>query len=1432
MSQETNLNVSPYFDDFDANKDFYKVLFKPGYPVQARELTTLQAILQNQVEQFGNNIFKEGSPVIDGQLIPNITFPAIQIESQFNGAPILPYFKFLLGKKIRGATSNVVAEVKNILADTDSVNSNFTLYLQYLQNGGDNFAIQTFVDGETLLIEEPLTYGNFTIQSGQGVCNTISTNASAYGSSVTIKDGIYFIRGYFANVKEQSIFLDQYSTNPSYKVGLEIIEKFATADEDESLFDNAQGFSNYSAPGADRFQINLVLSKKLLTDNDTENFVELLRVKNGTPQFAVTKSQYSLIRDELARRTSDQSGDFYVKPFTLFVRDNLNDRISTPTGVYYDGQSTINGNNPSENLMVYEIGPGKAYVNGYDVETIAPKLLDVSKARDTKTIYNQVVQYNAGTLAVVNNCYGSATIGLGTTAVVSLMDSRIGSSRHVAAGTKIGYARVYDFIPESNYVDQTSRLYLRLFDIQTFNQIELTSPITLTAPSFIKGKRSNASGYLESNVTSSNSLTLYNVSGTFLENEQIIINEIDNGRLIKSVRDYSISDVKSVYSKVGISTFNADLVLDKKSYISKQATQFNITKEDAGISIVSSGLGTNFVNKIVPGDIILYSNPSLGGNIVYNKVETVSSGGTNFTISGITTVNGVCAGNLPTSNSTVNDIVKLSSDLISKDSSLLTRLNKSNVESLDLTNNELTQRRIFTNKPYSGNSITISITEPDVYFDSFDEDRFVITYSDGSIEPMRGDKYNLDTTGKQLTFNGLSKNGSGTADVIATTKNLKPNSKIKKLNKANSLVVNYSKYTSSGIGTTTLNDGLTYSQVYGIRVQDQEICLNVPDVYGVLGVFESKDTSDPVLPRLKLSSFTGPTNNNQDFIIGEQILGNNSGALAIIVNKIDTDAIEYISLNSSTFTNNEIIQSKESNIKASITSKILGSNNIIGNFDFDSGQRASFYDYSRIIRKKSSEEPKGKLKIVFQNYTIDPTDTGEFITVNSYPKEEYKLNIPSYGRTRLTDFIDIRPRVSPYTLSSKSPFEFGSRNFANDGQYSKYILAPGENIVTTYSYYLPRIDRVTLNQDGTFEIIKGIPDDNPSLPLLKYNSFDIATIFIPSYVFDIKDVLVSMSKHKRYRMSDISLLENRIQRVEEFTSLTALENKTQNFTIKDAETGLDRFKCGFFADNFVNYDYIDLNNSSFRSAIEQNTGTLRPLHYSTQLDLQLGSEIISGIGTTYDLNADQSYVTDLGSPGVKKTGDLITLNYDEVLYNEQPFATRTENITAFLVSSWHGYIELNPPIDNWYDEKTVTTTSFKEVKTNVTRPDVNNTITTNITINQPVVSTPPPTPQPGTIPTIIQPPQNLTPQHPNPQPIFFPPTPPIPNPPPARPERPLDFGSLYIAGVLISGPGDNRPETRALISEQVRQYNAASPQEQARINREIRGRGGTPPNSR
>ena len=64
MPQKTDLNVSPYFDDFDESDNFARTLFRPGFAVQAREVTQLQTILQKQIERHGSHIFQDGSIVL------------------------------------------------------------------------------------------------------------------------------------------------------------------------------------------------------------------------------------------------------------------------------------------------------------------------------------------------------------------------------------------------------------------------------------------------------------------------------------------------------------------------------------------------------------------------------------------------------------------------------------------------------------------------------------------------------------------------------------------------------------------------------------------------------------------------------------------------------------------------------------------------------------------------------------------------------------------------------------------------------------------------------------------------------------------------------------------------------------------------------------------------------------------------------------------------------------------------------------------------------------------------------------------------------------------------------------------------------------------------------------------------------------------------
>ena len=79
----TNFNVAPYYDDFDVNNGYLRILFKPGVSVQARELTQLQSILQNQIKSLSDHFFKEGAMVVPGQSA--VDFKATYVKIDLNG---------------------------------------------------------------------------------------------------------------------------------------------------------------------------------------------------------------------------------------------------------------------------------------------------------------------------------------------------------------------------------------------------------------------------------------------------------------------------------------------------------------------------------------------------------------------------------------------------------------------------------------------------------------------------------------------------------------------------------------------------------------------------------------------------------------------------------------------------------------------------------------------------------------------------------------------------------------------------------------------------------------------------------------------------------------------------------------------------------------------------------------------------------------------------------------------------------------------------------------------------------------------------------------------------------------------------------------------------------------------------------------------------
>ena len=152
-------------------------------------------------------------------------------------------------------------------------------------------------------------------------------------------------------------------------------------------------------------------------------------------------NDYNEIENEIARRTFDESGNYYVKPFSLTVKNTLNNEQGN-NGLFTPGQKTYNDNVPKEDLGTYKFSPGKAYVEGYEVETISPTYLDFPKPRTVKTLEDQSLNYVTGPTFTLNNVSGSPIIGIGTDYTVSLRDQRIGAAATTAAGKELSLIHI------------------------------------------------------------------------------------------------------------------------------------------------------------------------------------------------------------------------------------------------------------------------------------------------------------------------------------------------------------------------------------------------------------------------------------------------------------------------------------------------------------------------------------------------------------------------------------------------------------------------------------------------------------------------------------------------------------------------------------------------------------------------------------------------------------------------------------------------------------------------------------------------------------------------------------------------------------------------------------------------------------------------------
>jgi hypothetical protein len=377
-----NFNVDPYYDDFDPTKNFHRILFKPGFAVQARELTQSQTILQDQITKFADNIFKQNSPVTGGQITTNLNCYYIKLQNtDSNGNQIDP--TVFDGRLIQNATGTVVARVIKFAVSTltsTGAGDPPTLIVTYKTG-------TQFVDGDTIYDSlSPNTTAQALTSDATGLSSVASIAQGVFyiSGNYTRSDGIVISNGTFVQVNPQTVILSKYSNTPSVRVGLNITETIYDYVNDPSMLDPAVGASNYQAPGADRYVITLTLETRPLTLGDDDGFIQLIRIDAGNVYKLVDGSVYNVIDDYFAKRDFETNGDYIVKDFSLTPKTNADSTKYTMS-----------------------VGRGLAYVHGYRIENPAPLDLVSNRARTTKSQTNTPVYIDIGSYFYVNTLSGA-----------------------------------------------------------------------------------------------------------------------------------------------------------------------------------------------------------------------------------------------------------------------------------------------------------------------------------------------------------------------------------------------------------------------------------------------------------------------------------------------------------------------------------------------------------------------------------------------------------------------------------------------------------------------------------------------------------------------------------------------------------------------------------------------------------------------------------------------------------------------------------------------------------------------------------------------------------------------------------------------------------------------------------------------------------------
>ena len=1183
-----DFNTSPYYDDFNEDKKFVRVLYRPGRAVQARELTQAQTLQQVQTKRFAEYFFKQGA-IVDGcEQNLDLSLNFVKLQSTYNSSAVnVTSFK---GSIVFGANTGIKAFC-GLVADIEGADPK-TLFINYLTNGNQVLTVNnastlitpgntiTFSTGNTATIEasyiDPITGANKLFVSNASGTLTATTANTVISTGSTLILNVTAVADFRANTtfaNSETIFTSNVSSRAYASA--------ATADATRNVVD--QGLST----------------------QQIYNYGSKITVANGVIWLSdhfVKHTSQTLILDKYSNKPSYKVGVVPQKSFVDYIGDNtLVDNAQGTPNYQAPGADRFKIDTVLTKVALDETTNEAEFITVTEVEAgitrkrkiigVENKLEDVMAKRTQEesgnyTLSDPIVTVREHLLNSTNGGRYTSTEGGNNNLLLVEVDPFTayvaGYRNQLISKTPVEIQKGLD----TQYTQQTKTQinygqYIEVKELVGGWDIMESTPIDLydTPQQVITNGVCSTGSVTGNQIGTAKVRSIDYVSGTkgtadaryYLYLYEISMNAGKSFSAVRAVYDFAtpkrFADVvtsidgavlqeTSFNSMIFPLPYQAIKTIRDSSQNVKTAFRFKkkfTVSFTSGVATVATDVvtetfvGTDALNATQKNDYYMVVVNNAGAN-----AETSALTGTLTIAAGSNTVTGTST--LFTTQLSTGDYIKVNS-LIKQVSSI------TNATSLILTSTHATgsTANTFTKILPTGSVLSLS--------------------SNGGTGTTRS----VTVSSPGTASINLQENATFTADVIVSMDRATAKEKIKTLNYA----------TQANIQPNNHINGL--SGPFG---------LGYGDIYQLRAVYQS-------------SSFAAPATTS------------------------NTDVTAYYTL--------------------------------------DNGQRDYSYEHGT-IKPITGYVPTGRLLAVFDNFTHDTSQGVGYLSVDSYPVNDTATSnttiltsqIPKFTSPstktiyNLRDCVDFRPIKTANTslnaidVGTYQVPTFGLRIPESDSDFESDLI-----------FYKGRISKVYINNRGIFGINDGVSasskNQKPISPPTKPDTLELAEITIPPYPSVPTDVKIKLLKNKRFTMSDVARLNDRVEKLEYFTALNYLEKQATDKVEIDAY-GFDRFKNGILVDPFNGFAVANPSSSDWAAAINTNGKYLTALQDNANT-----------IGLKYT-NTSISTTT-------KTIGNKIMLPYTQVEAPglKQTYASGQLRLAEELNFNWTGTLTIVPFVDNFFD---------------------------------------------------------------------------------------------------------------------------------------------------